>query len=1244
MSKKWMYVLTLIVLVVPLILTACGATEEPTPEPTAEVPVEEPTEAPVVEEPTEPPAVVEPTEPTEEVAKGTYTDVDPSGQTVLWWHQHTRDRQEGLDQMVEEFNNTNEWGITVIAEYAGGYQDIYDQMITAIAADDPSLMPNLTVGYANQVAKYQLSDALVDMDELVDDPKWGLTAEEKADFFPGIFEADVSPVFGDGHFRMGFPPNRSMEVMYYNQEWLWELGYEEPPKTWAEFREMACAATDPEAGTIGYEISTDASRFASTVFSRHGSYFLEDGSAFDFENDTVKETMQFMKDLYDEGCVTLIAESYGDQTDFGNYKCLFTIGSSSGLPYYESAVEAGEQGEFVWGVAPLPYMDGGDEPVMNLYGASVSVPKTTPEQELAAWLWVKFFTSPENNARWAQISGYYPVRDSAAALMEDYFEANPVYKDGFDLLQYSTYEAQWCACYEEVRRAMADAYSNILDGADIDQTLADLQDLATISLAENTPATMTMDLLDEIREAGKIVVSTDPEYPPQSFLDENGEYDGFDIDVAKEVADRIGVELEFTDPSWSIVVGGNWGGRWDLSIGSMTPDETRAEVLWFTDPYYYTPASFAVHQDTTDIASPSDLTGKTVALGAATTYLYYLEGTLAIDAYGGQVMYDPPEGVTISELETDSYAIEDVINGRADAVISAEPTILEAIDSGKPLKLIGTPAFYEPLAFALDKSRGPSDKLIALLNKIVGDMHEDGTLTDLSMKWYGRDITTPVEPPEEPEEEPAPAPAEGQLILGTTDKVTVLDPADSYDFHTWEIHHNTMDTLLHYIPGTTDLEPGLATAMPEVSDDGMQYTFQLVEGASFPDGTPFNAEAVKWSIDRVLRLEGDPNWLVSSFVESVDVVGEYTVQFNLLAPVNYFPLLVATQPYSPVSPNCYSEDEFDADSMCSGVGPYTITSWDRDVEMVLEAFDGYPGAAPLTPKIIVKYYADATTMRLAVETGEIDVATKTLNPTDYADLEDAGVLQVIEGPGAQIRYICFNVTTPPFDQPEVRQAIAYAVDRDAITSIAFQGTHVPLYSMVPIGMWSHIDAFPMRDVTMATQMLTDLGYSADSPLVMDLWWTPTHYGPTEADVATVLKDNLEETGLIEVSLQNTEWATYKEYQNAGSMPVFLLGWYPDYLDPDNYTWSWGHSEASDDMGIFYVSDEMDALLEAGQVAAELRGADRLQIYEDAQVLWTTDVPTIPLTQGSLLVVAQPGIQGILLDPNMLFHYFTLYAE
>jgi peptide/nickel transport system substrate-binding protein len=760
--------------------------------------------------------------------------------------------------------------------------------------------------------------------------------------------------------------------------------------------------------------------------------------------------------------------------------------------------------------------------------------------------------------------------------------------------------------------------------------------------APEPTAAAPQDLLDQVMGAGKLVVSTDPNYAPQSFLNDEGELDGFDIQTAKEVADRLGVEVEFVTPNWDMVVGANWGGRWDISIGSMTPTEQRSEVLWFTDPYYYTPASFAVHKDNTTIQSVNDLADKKLGLGTATTYEAYLNRELAM--MGGEIAYDPPAVGEIVAYDTDQEAIQDLVLGdgvRLDAVMSAQPTIQGAIEEGLPLKYLGTPAFYEPLVFALDKSRGPSDKMIEKLNEIIAEMHADGTLTELSLEFYGVDITTIVEPEEAPP--PAAEEEEGVIIVGTTDKITVLDPADSYDFHTWEIHHNTMDTLLHYIPGTTELENGLATGY-EVSDDGLEYTFTLVEGASFPDGTPFNAEAVKWSIDRVIRLEGDPNWLVSSFVDSVEVLDEYTVKFNLISPVSYFPLLVATQPYSPVSPNCYSEDQFDADSLCSGVGPYTITSWERDVEMVLERYDGYPGTPPATPKIIIKYYADPTTMRLAVESGEIDVAWKTLNPTDYADLEAAGELQVIEGPGAQIRYICFNVTTPPFDQVEVRQAIEYAVDRDAVTSLAFLGTHVPLYSMVPIGMWSHIDAFPERDLAEAQALLEGAGYSADNKLVMDLWWTPTHYGGTEADVATILKDNLEETGLIEVNLQNTEWATYKEYQNAGSMPVFLLGWYPDYLDPDNYTWSWGHSSASDDMGIFYSNPEMDALLEEAQVMVPVDSDERKAVYEEAQTLWVQDPPTIPLTQGSLLVVAQPGVEGIVLDPLMQMHFFLLYKE
>jgi peptide/nickel transport system substrate-binding protein len=280
---------------------------------------------------------------------------------------------------------------------------------------------------------------------------------------------------------------------------------------------------------------------------------------------------------------------------------------------------------------------------------------------------------------------------------------------------------------------------------------------APAATEEPTTAPAEQDLLDEIMAAGTLVVSTDPNYKPQSFLNDEGEMDGFDIDVAKEVAKRLGVEIAWETPDWDMITGGNWGGRWDISIGSMTPDEIRAEVLWFTDPYYFVPSGFAVHKDNTTISTATDLSGKKVGLGAATTYLKWLEGTLAIEAYGGVVSYDPPSDIEIVEYTTDNDAVQDLQLGdgvRLDAVISAQPNLQSAIDEGLPIKLVGTPPFYEPLAFALDKSRGPSDQMIAKLNEIITAMHADGTLTEFSLKWFGIDYTKSVaEAPPPPTEE-----------------------------------------------------------------------------------------------------------------------------------------------------------------------------------------------------------------------------------------------------------------------------------------------------------------------------------------------------------------------------------------------------------------------------------------------------------------------------------------------------------
>jgi len=252
-------------------------------------------------------------------------------------------------------------------------------------------------------------------------------------------------------------------------------------------------------------------------------------------------------------------------------------------------------------------------------------------------------------------------------------------------------------------------------------------------------------VLDEIMGAGVIKVSTDANYAPQSFLNDKGELEGFDISVAKEVAKRLGVKVEFVTPDWDLITSGNWGKRWDISIGSMTPTAERVKALHFTMPYYSTPAQFAVHKDNTSIKSIKDLAGKRIGVGTETTYVRYLNKDLEL--VGVKIEYPDWKASKVTTYPTDANAIEDIALGdgvRLDAVLTAKPTIFEAMKSGCgggcPVKMLGEPVFYEHLSIALDKSRLNSEPLLKKLNEILSSMYKDGTLVALSMQFYGTNL------------------------------------------------------------------------------------------------------------------------------------------------------------------------------------------------------------------------------------------------------------------------------------------------------------------------------------------------------------------------------------------------------------------------------------------------------------------------------------------------------------------------
>lgn len=488
MQRKQLWLLSAL-LVVAMLLAACPAPAAPAPEaaPAQEEAAAEATEAPAEEAAAE--ATAAPAEEAEApaaegacapAAEGELAGVDPNGQTVVWWHNHSGSREERLKTIVDEFNSTNECGITIDAQNQGGYDDIRDKMNASLAAGEAPAA--LIVGYQNDQAFYQLNNALVDLNIFVNDPTWGLTEEEKADFFPNFFDQSVHPAFDNQ--RLGFPPNRSMEVLYYNQTWLEELGFSGPPATPEEFQEMACAASEANGdGTGGYILRDDASAMASWTYAYGGDILSEDGTGYVLNGPATAESLTFLKGVYDAGCAYFFTEGFPN-TEFAARRAVFTQGSTSGIPFYQGDIDtiAGEEGRDpdVWGVAAIPHTT--PDPVQNVYGGDVMIPVTTPEQELAAWIFVKWFTEPEQMIKWVGASGYFPTRVSVGANgeLDPYIESTPggtQWKQGLDMLPYAKYEPQLIS-YDQVRRSMAEAFNAIMQGADIQTTLDDLNEFA----------------------------------------------------------------------------------------------------------------------------------------------------------------------------------------------------------------------------------------------------------------------------------------------------------------------------------------------------------------------------------------------------------------------------------------------------------------------------------------------------------------------------------------------------------------------------------------------------------------------------------------------------------------------------------------------------------------------------------------------------------------------------------------------
>ncbi|MGY1707119.1 ABC transporter substrate-binding protein [Geodermatophilus sp. SYSU D00697] len=499
------------------------------------------------------------------------------------------------------------------------------------------------------------------------------------------------------------------------------------------------------------------------------------------------------------------------------------------------------------------------------------------------------------------------------------------------------------------------------------------------------------------------------------------------------------------------------------------------------------------------------------------------------------------------------------------------------------------------------------------------------------------------------------------LTIGTSDKITTIDPAGSYDNGSFAVMNQVFPFLMNTDYGSPDVEPDIAESAEFTSPT--QYTVTLKPGLTWANGNELTSSDVKFSFDRMVAIN-DPNGPAALLANlaSVDAPDDTTVVFNLEnGDDQTFPQILSS-PAGPIvdedvlSPTELTPDQEIVDGNAFA-GPYVITNYDQNNLISYEANPDYQGllGQPATSQVNVKYYADSSNLKLDIEEGNIDVAFRSLSATDVDDLRGNDEVEVVDGPGGEIRYIVFNFNTQPFGatQPDadpakataVRQAVAHLIDRQEIADQVYKGTYTPLYSFVPEGLTGATQALKDlygdgnggADPEKAAQVLQAAG--VQTPVQLSLQYSNDHYGPSSGDEYALIKDQLESTGLFQVDLQTTEWVQYSEDRVADVYPAYQLGWFPDYSDADNYLTPFFLTENF--LANHYENQQVNDLIL--QQVTTPDPAQRTALIEQIQQLEAQDLSTVPYLQGAQVAVVRTGVEGAAdtLDASFKFRYGAL---
>ncbi|MGW0333589.1 ABC transporter substrate-binding protein [Streptomyces sp. NPDC003011] len=485
------------------------------------------------------------------------------------------------------------------------------------------------------------------------------------------------------------------------------------------------------------------------------------------------------------------------------------------------------------------------------------------------------------------------------------------------------------------------------------------------------------------------------------------------------------------------------------------------------------------------------------------------------------------------------------------------------------------------------------------------------------------------------------------VVMGMSDDVLATDPASGYDPGSWLLFNNVFQSLLSFPKGSTEPQPEAAETCSFTDARTQVYRCTLKDGLKFSNGDPLTSKDVKFSFDRMLKINHPAGpAIMFPMLDKVETPDEETVVFHLNTPDATFPSKIASGAGSIVDHRQYDADGLREDGQAVGSGPYTLDSFSED-EAVFSVNEHYKGTADVQNSGVVlkQFHGDQSALKQALLDNRVDIAYRGLGASDIADIEqgaDSGV-ELVEGSGAEVQHLVFNMDDPIAGQLGVRKAMAYLIDRDALIDEVYQGTATPLYSIIPAGIAGHNTAFfdtygARPSKAEAAAVLQADGITGKVNLT--LWSTPSRYGPATDALLTAIAGQLNASGLFDAKVKSVAFDQYEKDIEAGKYGVYVKGWIPDYPDADNFTSPFfGKGNV---LGNNYANRTITGTLIPRTAAQSDRAATETD-YGKLQDIVADDVPVLPVWQAKQYAVKREGVYGLeyCLDASTVFRFWEL---